>query len=122
MAIRGATCLVNVQRVGEFLDVEGACRGVYNVLVDAAFPVETVRIAGLFDTAVSECIDDVAVDDLGDTVGYYHDGSVTLDGIDAGLDLFGSDCVQAGGRFVKEDDRRVLEEETGDSYSLLLTS
>jgi hypothetical protein len=61
-------CLVDVQRVGEFLDVEGAGRGVYDLLVDTAFLVKTVRITGLFDAAVAKGVDDIAVDDLGNAV------------------------------------------------------
>ena len=61
-------CLVDIQRVGQLLDIEGAGRCIDDVLVDAAFLVETVRIAGLFDAAVTKGLDDVAVDDLGDAV------------------------------------------------------
>ena len=102
--------LVDVQSVGELFDVEAAGGGIYDVLVDSAFLVETVRIARLLDTSVLEGVDDVAVDDLGDAVRDHDDCPVTLYGVDAGLDLLGSNRVKAGCRLVEEDDRRVLEE------------
>ena len=55
-------------------------------------------------------------------MGDHYDCPVTLDGVDAGLDLLGSDRVKAGSRLIEEDDRRVLEEEAGDRYPLLLAS
>ena len=48
--------------------------------------------------------------------------SVFLDGIYAGFDLFSSNCIQTGCRLVKENYRRVLQEETSYGDSLLLTA
>ena len=52
----------------------------------------------------------------------HHDCPVTLDGVDAGLDLLCGDRVKTGSRLIEEDDRRVLEEEAGDRDPLLLAS
>ena len=58
--------------------------------------VYLIRIASLLNTSVLERIDDVAVDDLRDTMGDDDDGSVFLDSVDAILDLLGGDGVQTG--------------------------
>ena len=44
--------IVVFNRPGNLLDVEAACRGVDDVLVDAAFLVDAVGVAVLFNAAL----------------------------------------------------------------------
>ena len=64
----------------------------------------------------------VGIDNLSDIVRYDDDGSSTLDGIYAGLNLFGSNGIKAGSRLIKEYNRWVLDKHAGYGNTLLLAA
>lgn len=64
----------------------------------------------------------VGIDDLSDVMRDDDDGATLFDGIDRGLDLFGGDGIETGCWLIEEDDRWILDEHTGNSNTLLLTT
>ena len=78
--------------------------------------------AALNDTALFEHVDFVSINDLTDVVRNDNHRAALLDGIKAGLDLFGGDGIEAGGGFIKEDDGGILDEHAGNGHALLLTA
>ena len=86
--------IVAVNGAGNLLNVQAAGRCVDDVLVDAAFLIDLVRVARLLDAAILKSVNDVGIDDLRDAVRNDDDGAVLLDGIDAVLDLFGRDGIK----------------------------
>ena len=54
--------------VGQLVNVQAACRGIDDVLVDAALVIQAVGIATLLHASVLQGIDQVGVNDLRDGV------------------------------------------------------
>ena len=76
--------------------------------------------AVLDDATFLQHVDYIRVDDLRDAVRNDHHGAVFFNRVQTVLDLLGGDGVEAGGRFVQEDDRRVFRKEPRDGDALLL--
>ena len=57
-------------------------------------------------------------------MGNHHNGTplFTVEITEEGEDLGTSSCIESTGRFISEDDRRVVHERTGDRYALLLST
>jgi hypothetical protein len=121
MVVRG-TAIPLVERVNEFLEVQAPRRGVEDFAVGPAAPREVGVAAVLDDATFLEDVDDVGVHDLRDAVRDDHDGTLGFDRVEAVFDLLRSDGVEAGGRLVEEDDRRVLQEQPRDGDALLLAA
>ena len=64
----------------------------------------------------------VSINDLPDVMRNDDDSSSCLDGIDARLDLLCRHGIKTGGRFVQEDDGRVLDEHACYGNTLLLSA
>ena len=66
--------------------------------------------------------DAIGVADCGETMGDHDDGLTLAEAIDALLDSLFRDAVQRRGCLIKDQDRRILQEDTRDGNTLLLSA
>ena len=109
-------------QTGNLVDIHTAGTGIDDVLVESALLIDIGWMTGLHKATALEDENLVGIDNLADVVRDDDDGASALDSIDAGLDLFGGNGIETGGRFVEEDDGGILDEHAGDGNALLLTA
>ncbi len=78
--------------------------------------------AGLDDFAVSEDVDEVSVDDCGESVSDYDGRAAVGEAVEGVLDFFFVFAIECAGGFVEEQDAGVLEDGSGDGDALFLAS